>query len=25
VIAREPRIVAPNPFPAGRFVPDPRG
>jgi hypothetical protein len=25
VIPREPRLVAPNPFPAGRFVPDPRG
>jgi hypothetical protein len=24
VIAREPRVVTPNPFPAGRFVPDPR-
>jgi hypothetical protein len=25
VIPREPRVVTPNPFPAGRFVPDPRG
>lgn len=25
VIPREPRLVEPNPFPAGRFAPDPRG